>query len=61
MPSRPAWWGAFHLPAVWVLIFTLINYGLTYIGVSPYWQFIIKGGIIILAVALDSMKYAKKK
>ena len=44
-----------------VLIFTLINYGLTYIGVSPYWQFIIKGGIIILAVALDSMKYAKKK
>jgi ABC-type glucose/galactose transport system permease subunit len=29
--------------------------------VSPYWQFIIKGGIIILAVALDSMKYAKKK
>ncbi|ALP42472.1 galactose/methyl galactoside ABC transporter permease MglC [Aeromonas schubertii] len=44
-----------------VIIFTLINYGLTYIGVSPYWQFIIKGAIIILAVALDSMKYAKKK
>lgn len=44
-----------------VIIFTLINYGLTYIGVSPYWQFIIKGSIIILAVALDSLKYAKKK
>ncbi|GAA4502204.1 galactose/methyl galactoside ABC transporter permease MglC [Pseudaeromonas paramecii] len=44
-----------------VIIFTLINYGLTYIGVSPYWQFIIKGAIIILAVALDSLKYAKKK
>ena len=44
-----------------VLIFTVINYGMTYIGVSPYWQFIIKGAIIIFAVALDSMKYAEKK
>ncbi|MZI89387.1 galactose/methyl galactoside ABC transporter permease MglC [Dickeya dianthicola] len=44
-----------------VIIFTLINYGLTYIGVSPYWQYIIKGGIIIFAVALDSLKYARKK
>ncbi len=44
-----------------VLIFTVINYGMTYIGVSPYWQFIIKGAIIIFAVALDSMKYADKK
>ena len=38
-----------------------INYGLTYIGVNPYWQYIIKGGIIIFAVALDSLKYARKK
>ncbi|WP_067586980.1 galactose/methyl galactoside ABC transporter permease MglC [Endozoicomonas ascidiicola] len=44
-----------------VLIFTIINYGMTYIGINPYWQFIIKGGIIIFAVALDSMKYADKK
>ncbi|MGR5140220.1 galactose/methyl galactoside ABC transporter permease MglC [Photobacterium sp. DNB23_23_1] len=44
-----------------VLIFTVINYGMTYIGVSPYWQYIIKGGIIIFAVALDSMKHASKK
>lgn len=44
-----------------VIIFTLINYGLTYIGVNPYWQYIIKGAIIILAVALDSMKHSKKK
>ncbi|EBA3875429.1 galactoside ABC transporter permease, partial [Salmonella enterica] len=26
-----------------------------------YWQYIIKGGIIIFAVALDSLKYARKK
>ena len=44
-----------------VLIFTVINYGLTYIGVNPYWQYIIKGSIIIIAVAIDSLKYAKKK
>ena len=44
-----------------VIIFTVINYGLTYIGVNPYWQYIIKGAIIIFAVALDSLKYARKK
>lgn len=44
-----------------VIIFTVINYGLTYIGVNPYWQYIIKGAIIIFAVALDSLKHARKK
>ena len=44
-----------------VIILTVINYGLTYVGVNPYWQYIIKGAIIIVAVAFDSMKYAKKK
>lgn len=43
-----------------VIIFTVINYGLTYIGVNPYWQFIIKGIIIITAVALDTRKYLRK-
>lgn len=42
-----------------VLIFTLINYGLAYIGVNAYWQYIIKGAIIILAVAMDMLKYKK--
>ena len=44
-----------------VLIFTIINYGLTFIGVSPYWQLIIKGAIIVAAVAFDMRKYAAKK
>lgn len=44
-----------------VIIFTVINYGLTFIGVNPYWQYIIKGLIIIVAVALDTLKYVKKK
>ncbi|WP_339173069.1 galactose/methyl galactoside ABC transporter permease MglC [Anoxybacillus sp. FSL W8-1294] len=44
-----------------VLIFQIINYGLTFLGVSPYIQFIVKGLIIILAVAFDMRKHAKKK
>ncbi|GAE08324.1 galactose/methyl galactoside ABC transport system, permease protein MglC [Paenibacillus sp. JCM 10914] len=44
-----------------VLIFGVINYGLTFIGVSPYWQLIIKGLIIVAAVAFDIRKYMVKK
>lgn len=44
-----------------VIILTVINYGLTYVGVNPYWQYIIKGVIIVGAVAFDAIKYAKKK
>lgn len=43
-----------------VLIFQVIAYGLSFIGVNPYLQFIIKGLIIITAVAIDSRKYGKK-
>jgi methyl-galactoside transport system permease protein len=44
-----------------VLIFQIINYGLAFLGVSPYIQFIVKGAIIIVAVAFDMRKHAKKK
>ena len=44
-----------------VLIFQVINYGLAFIGVNPYLQFIVKGLIIISAVAIDMRKYLKKK
>lgn len=44
-----------------VLIFTVINYGLAFIGVNMYWQFIVKGLIILCAVIIDMRKYAKKK
>jgi len=46
---------------VGVLIFTVINYGLTFIGMNPYWQLIIKGIIIVSAVAVDIRKYLAKK
>ncbi|MDB4893747.1 MAG: mglC [Firmicutes bacterium] len=44
-----------------VLIFQVINYGLAFISVNPYVQYIVKGLIIITAVAIDMRKYTKKK
>ena len=44
-----------------VLIFTVINYGLSFIGVNMYWQYIVKGLIILLAVVVDMRKFAKRK
>lgn len=44
-----------------VIIFIVINYGLMYIGVNLYWQYIIKGVIIIFVVVLDLLKYVCKK
>ena len=44
-----------------VLIFGVINYGLTFVGMNPYWQQIIKGIIIVVAVAFDIRKYLAKK
>ncbi|MEM1483242.1 galactose/methyl galactoside ABC transporter permease MglC [Oscillospiraceae bacterium PP1C4] len=43
-----------------VLIFTVIQYGLQFINVSPMWQQVIKGVIIAVAVAIDLSKYRKK-
>ena len=40
-----------------VIIFNVINYGLTFIGLSSYWQWVVKGLIIIIAVAIDMRKY----
>ena len=44
-----------------VLIFTVINYGLTFVGMGPYWQLIIKGLIIVVAVAFDVRKPMARK
>ncbi|MDE5116997.1 MAG: beta-methylgalactoside transporter, partial [Trichodesmium sp. St2_bin2_1] len=43
-----------------VLIFQIINYGLVFIELSPYLQFIVKGLIIVSAVAIDIRKYVRQ-
>lgn len=44
-----------------VIIFTSLTYCLTFLGIDTNLQFVFKGFIIIAAVALDSVKYLKKK
>jgi methyl-galactoside transport system permease protein len=46
---------------VGVFIFEVLNNGLVILGVSAYWQQIIKGLIIVLAVSLDTGRYLKKR
>lgn len=43
------------------IIFTALTYALTFLGINPYYQFVLRGVIIIVAVALDCLKYLKKK
>lgn len=44
-----------------VIIFTGLTYCLTFLGIDTNLQFVFKGFIIIAAVALDSIKYLKRK
>ena len=44
-----------------VIIFQGMTYALTFLGIDTNLQFVFKGVIIIAAVALDSVKYLKKK
>ena len=43
------------------IILEAINYGLYFLGVNAYLQYIIRGAIIIIAVAIDVQKYVAKK
>ena len=44
-----------------VIIFTSLTYCLTFLGIDTNLQFVFKGLIILAAVALDSLKYLKRK
>jgi len=43
-------------------IFTmgLINYGMSFMAIDSYYQYLVKGGIIIVAVFFDMKKYARR-
>jgi methyl-galactoside transport system permease protein len=43
-----------------VLTLGIINYGMTYLGVDSYYQLLVKGIIIIVAVYFDMKKYARR-
>ncbi len=43
-----------------VLTLGIINYGMTYLGVDSYYQLLVKGFIIIVAVYFDMKKFARR-
>ena len=43
------------------VILQAINYGLYFLGVNAYLQYVIRGAIIIIAVAIDVRKYINKR
>lgn len=43
------------------IILQAINYGLYFLGVNSYLQYIIRGALIVIAVAIDVRKYIAKK
>lgn len=43
------------------IILQAINYGLYFLGVNAYLQYVIRGAIIIIAVAIDVRKYINKR
>ena len=55
--------GVGTIPGVLIgaVILQFINYGLNYIKVDPNIQYLVRGLIIIIAVAIDARKYISKK
>ncbi len=51
--------GSVPMCVIGALIIGTTNKGLNLLGVNPYWQQIVKGGIIIFAVLLDTLKRRK--
>jgi methyl-galactoside transport system permease protein len=54
--------GVGTVPGMMLGVFTmgLINYGMSYLGIDSYYQLLVKGAIIIIAVYFDMRKYAKR-
>jgi methyl-galactoside transport system permease protein len=46
---------------VGVLVFELLKIVLQFLGVNPYYNYIVQGVVIVVAVALDLRKYLAKK
>jgi methyl-galactoside transport system permease protein len=43
-----------------VLTLGIINYGMTYLGVDSYYQLLVKGAIILVAVFFYIRKYSQR-
>ena len=52
--------GTIPMCVIGALIIGTTNKGLNMLGVDPYWQQIVKGGIIVVAVLIDTLNVVKK-
>ena len=52
--------GTIPMCVIGALIIGTTNKGLNMLGVDPYWQQIVKGSIIVVAVLLDTLKRRRK-
>ncbi len=43
-----------------VIIFTTIAYGMNFIGIPAYYQFLVRGIVVVAAVAIDMRKYQRR-
>ncbi len=50
-------WGVFF----GVVIMGVLSYGLVSVGLNEFWQMLIKGMVLLIAVGIDSMSQAKKQ
>ena len=46
---------------VGVLVFELLKIVLQFLGVNPYYNYIVQGLVIVIAVSVDIRKYIAKK
>ena len=50
-----------HYILIGVLVFELLKIILQFLGVNPYYNYVVQGLVIVLAVSLDIRKYIAKK
>ena len=43
-----------------VIIFTTIAYGMNFIGIPAYYQYVVRGVVVVAAVAIDMRKYQRR-
>ena len=48
--------GKMHQAVLGVLVINVLFNGLTIIGVNDYWQMVLKGALLFLAIALDILQ-----
>ncbi len=49
-------WCVWVLEVIGALIIAIIQFGIVFIDIKPFWQFVVVGVVIIVAVVVDQSK-----